>query len=162
MTPRPSGKETSDALAAVLDDQSERKQRREAPPEPRDRKRKANRVAILVVLLALWMVIAPPSVLLPPPIPAPTAVDVQNGLHMDIYVAAAQVVGYRAENGRLPERLIDALAESGAAADLVYTVRPDGNFEIRGERAGERVVYVSTESLREFRASARAAIEAGS
>ena len=161
MTPRPSGEETRETLLAVLEDQAERKQRQEAGTQFRDRSRIAKMAAVPLAVLALWLVVAPPAMLLPPPAPAPTAEDVQDGLHMDIYLAAAQVIGYRDAKGRLPENLIDALAEPEAAEGLTYTLGPNGTFEIAGERAGQVVVYISTEPLTEFVASAREAVVRG-
>ena len=161
MTPRPSGEETRETLLAVLEDQAERERRQKAGTEPKDRSRFATMAIVPLAAIALWFVVAPPAMLLPPPAPAPTAEDVQNGLHMDIYLAAAQVIGYRDANGRLPENLIDALAEPGAAEGLTYTLGPNGTFEIAGERAGQVVVYISTEPLTEFVANARAAVVRG-
>jgi hypothetical protein len=158
---RPSGEETSTALAAVLQDQAERKLRREAPAEPRDWSRIASLAAVPLAFIALWLIVAPPAMLRPPPVPAPTPQDVRNALHLDIYVAAAQVMGYSAQNGRLPGSLAEALAEPGSGEGLTYSVRPGGVFEIAGQREGQVVVYVSTQSLRDFVASARAAVEAG-
>ena len=117
--------------------------------------------AVALVPLTLWFVVTPPSILRPPPVPAPTFEDVQNGLRMDIYIVAAQVIGYRDANGRLPGSLIEALAESEAAEGLAYRPGPDGTFEIAGERAGQVVVYTSTEPLTQFVASARSAVREG-
>ena len=105
--------------------------------------------------------VTPPSILRPPPVPGPTFEDVQNGLRMDIYIVAAQVIGYREANGRLPGSLIEALAESEAAEGLAYRPGPGGTFEIAGERAGQVVVYTSTEPLTQFVASARSAVMKG-
>jgi hypothetical protein len=161
MTPRPSGEETRDTLAAVLEDQAERKLRRTSGTEFKDRSRIAKIAVVPVAILTLWFVVAPPAMLLPPPVPAPTVEDVQDGLQMDIYVVAAQVFGYRDANGRLPDNLIDALTEPESAEGLTYTRGPEGIFEIAGARAGQVVVYVSTQPLTQFVASARAAIIEG-
>jgi hypothetical protein len=80
---------------------------------------------------------------------------------MDIYTVAAQVIGYRDANGRLPENLGEALAETGSAEGLIYALGPDGIFEITGERSGQVVVYVSTEPLTQFVASSWVAVRGG-
>lgn len=162
LTPRPSGEETRDAVAAVLEDQAERAQRRlRAGTEPKDRSRIANVAAVPLAALTLWFLVSPPSILRPPPVPPPTLEDTYTGLHMDIYVVAAQVIGYRDANGQLPGSLIEALAEPGSAEGLTYSPGPDGTFEVAGERAGQVVVYTSTEPLTQFVASARSAVREG-
>jgi hypothetical protein len=162
LTPRPPGEEARETLAAVLEDQAERERRRQrAGTESKDRSRIADMAAVPLAALTLWFVIAPPSILRPPLVPAPTLEDVQNGLHMDIYIVAAQVIGYRDANGQLPGSLIEALADPEAAEGLTYRPSPDGTFEIAGERAGRVVVYTSTEPLTQFVASARSAVREG-
>ena len=91
-------------------------------------------------------------------LPAPTFEDIGNGLRMDIFAVAAQVFGYQSEHGSLPSSLEEALSEPEAAVGLTYTAGADGVFEISGERAGQVVVYTSTQPLRQFVAEARAAV----
>lgn len=158
MTHKSSGEETRDTLAAVLEDQAERKRRQEAGTAPRDTSRVANIAVVPLAVMTLWFVISPPPMLRPRIPPPPTTVDVRNGLQMDIYLVAAQVLAYHEANGRLPTNLEDALVEPKAAEGLAYSLRPDGIFEIAGERAGQIVAYVSSEPLSQFVANARAAV----
>ncbi len=161
MTSGPTGNETRDALAAVLEDQAEQRQRREERPEPKERSQTAHKLVIPLAAVTLWFVIAPPAVLRPRPVPAPTFEAVRNGLHMDIYMVATQVVRYRNANGRLPGTLVEALPGPEAATSLTYTRGPDETFEIGGERDGQAVVYRSSESLTQFVANARVTIREG-
>jgi len=158
--PRSTGEETSGTLAEVLEDQAARQQRRDARPEPKDTSRAAKWAVGPLALLTLWFVVAPPAILRPR-VPTFTVEAVTTGLRMDIYVVAAQVIGYREANGQLPDNLADALAEPDGAEGMTYTTGPDGTFEIAGQRAGRPIVYRSTESLREFVASARASVMEG-
>jgi hypothetical protein len=158
LTPRYSGEETSETLAAVLEDQAERKRLQEAGTAPQTRSHVSNIAVIPLALLTLWFVISPPPILRPRAAPPPTLAEVQNGLQMDIYLVAAQVLGYREANGQLPAKLEDALIEPEAAQGLTYFLRPDDVFEIAGERGGQVVVYASTEPISQFVAGARTAV----
>jgi hypothetical protein len=159
LTAWPTGNKTGDALAAVLADQAERKQRQETKPEPKDRSQIARKLVIPLPVVTLWFVFAPPAALRPPAVP--TFAEVGNGLHMDIYVVASQVLRYRNVNGLLPSTLLEALPGPEAAEGLTYNPRSDGIFEIGGERDAHVVVYLSTQSLTQFVSSARSAIREG-
>jgi hypothetical protein len=158
LTPGRTGNETGDALAAVMEDQAERKQRQNAPRPRKPPGRSASLAVFPLAALTLWFVFAPPAILRPSPVPAPSMDDIQNGLRMDLFVVARQVIVYRDTNGRLPSALVDALSDPAVGEDITYEPGPNGTFEISGVRNGLVVLYSSTTPLSQFVAGARAAV----
>lgn len=156
---RSTGEEAAQILSEVLDDQREKRARRNAAGT---RKRKsetpkkivtAGMAVVLVILL-----VARPDFLSPEPVPEPSRELIEAGLRMDMYSTAVQIRRYREERDRLPENLRQVLEED--ETDLRYT-RLEPSYYLVGNRAGVEIVYRSDEPLDSLLADAREVIRRG-
>lgn len=164
--PRPprssTGHETSDALKAVLEDQSERKQRQGgAQPKPKMPSRAPGALAVILALLSVWLWLSPPSVLRPQP-PAPLRVAVQeSGLRMDLYMVAVRILSFQSSTGRLPANVEEAMPDPLGVDHFEYVVLNGGDFRISAVRGEQVVVYTSDRPLEELVGNAQRVLEGG-
>jgi len=147
-SPRSSGTDARDAVAAVLRDQAERAQRRDEPAPATVDRGPLLRVLFVVLLGAtVWLLLAPPAFLRPDPIPPPSSEELHAGLRMDVWVAALSLARYRARHERWPTTLDEALENPDEGEDLVYERLPGDRYRLTGQRDGLVVVYESDEPL---------------
>lgn len=72
-------------------------------PTTTTRPRRFGAAATAVVLVAaLWVAVAPPSILVPPSPATPTEADLLDGVHSMLWLHMQQVESFRVESGRLP------------------------------------------------------------
>ena len=107
------------------------------------RERGIGLVAVAVVLAALsaYLWIAPPAMLVPPPLPEPTAQDVAAGLRMDLYTTALAIGRYQDQHGGLPPDL-GALGRD-VDPDVTYLTLGDHDYRLIGRRPGAEVRWDS-------------------
>lgn len=157
---RVSGKDMADALADVLQEQSEKARRREEQGPRRKRSASSGKWVALVSLSIfsgyLW--IGSPSWLQPaPPEPiSPALVDA--GIRMEIFDQALLVEDFRDREGRLP----NSLSEAGDPFSEVDYVRGDGQtYRFTAAGTSGTVEYSSTDSLELFLGDAPRVIRGG-
>lgn len=103
--------------------------------------------AVLLAGVALWLLVAPPAAIQPdPPVELGTA-ELEAGLRMDMYVAASRVLEYRETEGSLPGSLTEAVEDPSDTVDITYEPAGGGAFRLVGRRAGQRVVWGSTQPM---------------
>lgn len=158
--PRATGEETREIVSQVLKDQAERQARqREAAQRKPKRRLPLPVVAVGLALASLYVWVAAPSWLLPEPLPQPTAMQLEDGLRMEMYGLVVQIERFRSENGRLPQSLGEAAEE--LSPDVSYAPFPPSSYRLRGERAGTEIVYSSGEPARTLLGEAPARLQAG-
>lgn len=141
------GEETREIVSEVLREQAERQARqRDAGQRKKNRRLPLPILAVILAAASLYVWVAAPSWLLPEPLPEPTAVNLQDGLRMEMYGLVVQIERYRQENGRIPASLEQA-AEEGSP-DVTYVPFPPESYRLEGRRAGTEIVYSSGEPAR--------------
>ena len=88
---------------------------------------------------------------MPIPPPAVSAVEVEAGLRMEMYIQSARIQRYLEETGRLPDDL-DELGEESSG--LQYMAISNTAFRLSGSAAGVSVSYRSTTPSAELLADA--------
>jgi hypothetical protein len=143
-----SGKETADTLAEVLKHAAQREQAARQKSKPRPQPKWMLPLGINLGVLAVYLLIAPPSWVVLNPI-EPPAPEVQvEGLRTAMYFTASRIEQYRNVNGRLPERLEDAGASP--AAGVEYLRRGAESYQLVGSVGTETIIYDSTQSLADW------------
>ncbi len=146
-----SGKETADTLAEVLKHAAEREEASRKKQKPKPQPKWMLPLGINLGVLAVYLLIAPPSWVVLNPIDPPPAEQQLEGLRTAMYFTASRVEAYRVQNGRLPERLEDTGAAS--ASGVEYFVRGTNNYQLVGSLGTETVIYDSSQSLAEWAAN---------
>ena len=143
---RVSGRDTADALAAVLRDQKEKAQSRLDSPSKRKKRKTSPATWVAFVVFAalsgyIWFV-SPPWLYTAPPSPSPALSDA--GLRMEVLGQALLIEEFREAEGRLP----NDLSEAGDPFSEVEYDRIDArDYRLRFSGRGGEVEYFSTESL---------------
>lgn len=145
-----SGKETADTLAEVLKHAAERDEASRAKQTPRSQAKWMLPLGINLGVLAVYLLIAPPSWVVLNPIEPPPQEEQLTGLRTAMYFTASRIEVYRAENGSLPDQLEDTGVNT--ANGVEYFVRGDDDYQLVGSVGQETVVYDSTESLADWAA----------
>lgn len=146
-----SGRETADTLAEVLKYATEREEASRKKTKPQSQPKWMLPLGINLGVLAVYLLIAPPSWVVLNPIEPPAPQQQLVGLRTAMYFTASRIEAYRLENGRLPERLEDTGATG--ADGLEYFLRGTGNYQVVGSVGTETVVYDSSQSLADWAAS---------
>lgn len=115
-------------------------------------------VAVVLLGLATWILIAPPAFLRPAPVPEPAAQVLEAGVRLEVFAAATSIRQYADSTGRLPAQLADAWPR---ATEGVVTFRalPDGSFEVVGQGDGAPIRYHSSEPVATLLEGARATLD---
>ena len=142
------GSEYGDALADVLDDQSQRWERRQkASPHP-VRRPLSPIVAPVLAGISFWLWVFPPAALQPTPPPqVPVAVQ-EAGLRIEMSIQLARIQRFMRDNGRLPNSLQET--EEEILAGVEYIPMADSTFRLRGVAGGVTIDYVSTQPMDEL------------
>lgn len=157
---RAPGEEAREIVSQVLKDQAERQARqREAAKKKPKRRLPLPIVALGLAVASLYVWVAAPSWLLPDPLPQPTAMQLQDGLRMQMYGLVVQIERYRRENGRLPDTLAEAAEDP--PPDVSYAPFPPSSYRLSGQRAGTEIVYSSGEPARTLLGDAPSRLRAG-
>ncbi|MEX2466011.1 MAG: hypothetical protein WD995_03830 [Gemmatimonadota bacterium] len=146
-----SGKETADTLAEVLKHAAEREQASTKKQKPRPQPKWMLPLGINLGVLAVYLLIAPPSWVVLNPVDPPPPEQQLVGIRTAMYFTASRIEAYRMENGRLPENLEDVGATAAAGVD--YFVRGTSNYQLVGSVGSETVIYDSSQSLAEWAAN---------
>ncbi len=143
-----SGKETADTLAEVLKHAAQREEASRQKPKPKGNPKWMLPLGINLGVLAVYLLIAPPSWVVLNPIEAPPPEEQLVDLRMAMYVTASRIENYRLQNGRVPERLEEL--EMPAADGLTYVPQGTSGYQLVGSLGNETVIYDSSESLAEW------------
>ena len=141
-----------EALLDVLEHQRTQKEQDEAREVAERRRRQDERrrpywlVGVLLLITA-WLWLFPPSSLrVDPPEPQPIQQE-EEALRFAMYVQAQRIRAFRADNGRLPDRLEEA---GPPLPGMRYTVLADGLYQLTGETDRLTLTYQSDLPLEEF------------
>lgn len=75
------------------------------PTETSTRRRRSAGVTAAVLVVALWVAVAPPAILVPPSAPGVDTADRIEGVQTALWLQVQQIEAFRVENGRLPDEL---------------------------------------------------------
>jgi len=136
-----SGQEAADAVAAVLKHAAERDQAAKQKPAQKQQPKWMLPLGLNLGVLAVYLLIAPPSWVVVNPIAGPPDEEVVRNTRTQIYFATAKIDQYRSRTGRLPV----SLAEAGVAgADAIdYTPRTDSSYVLTARVGEEDVTFDS-------------------
>lgn len=143
-----SGKETADTLAEVLKHAAQREEASRKKTKPKGNPKWMLPLGINLGVLAVYLLIAPPSWVVLNPIEAPPAEEQVQDLRMAMFVVASRIENYRLQNGRIPAQL-DELGMP-AASGLTYVPQGASGYQLVGSLGDETVIYDSSESLAEW------------
>lgn len=145
-------------MRKVLEDQAERKERREAASAGQGTKLLPLPVVALLWGLACLVVwAATPSFLLPEPVPSPDPDRAEAGLRMQMLALVSEVEDYRDAVGRVPRVLSEVPAE--APGGVEYVRLSPSTYRLVGERGDVEIVFQSGTPAGEFMGDARDRIE---
>lgn len=143
-----SGKETADTLAEVLKHAAEREEASRQKAKPRSNPKWMLPLGINLGVLAVYLLIAPPSWVVLDPIEAPPVEEQLVDMRTAMFFTAQRIEVFRQANGRLPERLEDV--GGPPASGLTYFPRGANGYQLVGSVGTETVIYDSTESLSDW------------
>ena len=144
--------EYGDALSDVLEDQARRSERRRIGPVWKARRKMNPLVPPSLAAFSFWLWVFPPELLEPVPPPPVSAVHMEAGLRIEMYVQSARIQRYLEENGRLPSDLREI--EDGPN-QLQYETISNTEFRLSGQAGGVNVSYTSTTPLADLLANAK-------
>lgn len=145
-----SGKETADTLAEVLQHAAEREEASRKKTKPKAQPKWMLPLGINLGVLAVYLLIAPPSWVVLNPIEPPPAEEQVAGIRTAMFFTASRIEAYRQANGRLPETLDDVGATT--APGVEYFPRGTNNYQLVGSVGTETVVYDSAQPLTDWAA----------
>jgi len=142
------GQEAADAVAAVLKHAAERDQIAQKKTTPRKQPKWMLPLGVNLAVLAVYLLIAPPSWVTVNPVEPPDLARQSDDLKAAMWFQAQQIEAYKIQNGRLPA----TLAESGRVLPGVEYVRDGDRFRLIGTVGDAPVIYDSAASNTEFAA----------
>jgi hypothetical protein len=140
------GQEAADAVAAVLKHAAEKDQLAHRKPPPKKQPKWMLPLGVNLGVLAVYLLIAPPSWVTVNPVEGPDLARQTVDLKAAMWFQAQQIESYKVQNGRLPA----TLAESGRTTPGVEYVRDGDRFRLIGIIGEAPVVYDSTAPSPEF------------
>lgn len=144
------GQETADAVAAVLKHASDRDKAQHGKPRPKKQPKWMLPLGIQLSVLALYLLIAPPSWVTMNPIDPPDLASQEESLRVAMYFQAQRIEAYRQRTGELPVQLADA----GSPIEGVQYVRQGSSqYQLVGTVGEEALVYDSTQTDASFEAA---------
>lgn len=135
-----SGKEAADLVAATIKHAAERDQAAKAKTAPKQQPKWMLPVGLNLGLLAVYLLIAPPSWVVVNPIAPPPPEQQVEGLRTAIYFASSRIESFRIQNGRLPTSLVEA---GVASEDIDYTPQSDSTY-VLSSVIGDQAVVLNT------------------
>jgi hypothetical protein len=115
------GQEAADAVAAVIKHAAERDQAAREKAPPKQQPKWMLPVGLNLGVLAVYLLIAPPSWVVVNPIATPPEAEVVDNTRNAMYLATAKIESFRAREDRLPMTLAEAGV--GGADAIDYTAR---------------------------------------
>jgi len=145
------GQDTADALAAVMKHAAERDKAIKEKPKPKKQPRWMLPLGIQLSVIALYLLVAPPSFVTVNRIEPRDPSHAVEDLRVAMYLQIRKLEDYRIKHGRLP----DALSDAGSAVPgVAYRRQGADRYQLVGTAGEEAVVYDSTEPADEFVGSA--------
>ena len=138
-----SGQEAAEAVAAVIKHAAERDQAAKQRTIPKQQPRWMLPLGLNLGVLAVYLLIAPPSWVVVNPIAAPAGEEVVADLQAGMFFVKAKVDAYLATHGRLPPTLLEAGVNPDQAQALGYTPRRD-SYVLSASIGEEAVIYDSS------------------
>jgi hypothetical protein len=152
------GQEAADAVAAVLKHAAERDKAAQQKPRPKKQPKWMLPVGIQLSVLALYLLIAPPSFITVHPIPAQDQAAQEESLRAAMYLQAQQVLAYLQQHGELPAELSEAV---NPIEGIQYVRRGGTEFQLVGSMGELALVYDSTQSDSAFKDAAARRLAGG-
>ncbi|MFQ5538484.1 MAG: hypothetical protein ACE5GJ_13655 [Gemmatimonadota bacterium] len=141
------GEETADVVAAVLQHAAEREKSAHAKPPPKKQPKWMLPLGINLSVLALYLLIAPPSFVTMNPIEGPDQASQEESMRVAMWLQAQQIEKYRIDHGRLPE----TVAELGRTLPQGMEYHRTGDsFQLIGVVGDTPVVYDSSQPQGDF------------
>ena len=146
---------TAHVAALVTEIMEEARKNAEEPPPSRSRFLPSYVSAGLVCGMCAWAWIAPPTWLVPRPIPVPSREYREASARVALALHAQRIEAYRASHGRLPH----TQQEVGIASDQIVYDRTDSlAFELSVKVDGQPVSYKSSQPRDRYLAEAMTAL----
>jgi hypothetical protein len=152
------GQEAADAVAAVIKHAAERERAARAKKAPRKQPRWLLPVGVQLAVLAVYLLISPPTWVTVHPIQGPDSVSQEYSLRVAIYMQSQRIESYKIKTGRLP-RTLDEIGAS-VAPGVEYRLTGDG-YQLVGTNGRAALVYDSTESATDFLGEAASRLTGG-
>lgn len=144
------GQEAAEAVAAVLKHAAE-KERATRSRQPRKQQPKwMLPLGINLGVLAVYLLIAPPSWVVVNPIQGPDMAVQTDMMAATIYLQSQAIQSFQLQNGRLPS----SLAESGRAYDGIEYVRQGDQYQLIAMVGETPLIWDSTRTNEEIVAAA--------
>ncbi len=137
-----SGQEAAEAVAAVLKHAAERDEAAKKKVEPKSQPKWMLPLGLNLGVLAVYLLIAPPSWVVVNPIAPPPEEEVVENLMSGMYFYASKIESYRTRTGRLPA----TLTEAGIAAtgQVSYSLQGDSTFVLVATIGDQDLVWNSS------------------
>ena len=160
-SPPPRGEEARSAVEDVLKDQAERADRRKqaTPAPPRDRTAQQWVASVVLVGMSVWIYVAPPSVVRPPPPPVASAPLQDAELRLTLYQVVLRLEAHQQEAGALPERLDQVLEAPEDREGLEYVRLAPDRFRLTGVRGEAVILFETGDSVDDLLGNARRTLE---
>lgn len=143
-----------DASAIVTELMAEIRENRKAPPPPRRLPPWVRATGATVgMAVCAWLWIAPPSWILPPPLPPVTSQQRESSARLAIVLQASRVDAYRTRTGRLPANTVEAGINY---PEISYQRLDSATYQLSMDPGSGRITYRSTEPRDRFLASSEA------
>lgn len=142
------GQETADTLAEVLKHAAARDEAAKQKTAPRPQPKWLLPFGVNLAVLAVYLLIAPPSWVVLNPIEPPPTENRIAGVRRAMVFQAARIESYRQQNGRLPASLADA---GSVVPGIEYLVRGQG-YQLIGSVGEETILYDSSVPLADWAA----------
>jgi len=142
------GQEAADAVAAVMKHAATKDEIAHRKTTPRKQPKWMLPLGVNLAVLAVYLLIAPPSWVTVNPVEAPDLASQSRDLKAAIWFQVQQIEAYRIQNGRLPA----TLAESGRVTPGVEYVRAGDHFRLMGVVGDAPVIWDSNAPNAEFEA----------
>lgn len=139
-----SGQEAAEAVAAVLKHAAERDQAAKQKTAPKQQPRWMLPLGLNLGVLAVYLLIAPPSWVVVNPIATPPDEEVVADLRAGMFFVKARIDSYQSSNGRLPATLVEAGVNPDQAAAIDYTPRGDSTYVLIALVGEEAITYDSS------------------
>jgi len=123
-----SGQETADAVAAVLKHAAERDQAAKQKAPPKQQPKWMLPLGLNLGVLAVYLLIAPPSWIVFNPIATPPDEEVVANLQAGLWMITTKIDSYLRQQGRLPATLLEAGVNPDQASEVDYAPRGDSAY----------------------------------
>ncbi len=137
------GQEAADAVAAVLKHAAERDQAVKQKAQPKKDPKWMLPLGLNLAVLALYLLIAPPSWITVNPITAPDSVRQTESLRVAMFLQVKRIEAYMLVHGELPPTLD---AAGSPMPGVEYMPQGNGRYQLTATAGDEALVYDSIES----------------